>query len=293
MTALEVDFEQHRAHLESVAYRMLGSLADAQDAVQETWLRLARSDVSEVQNLGGWLTRVVSRISLDLLRTRRSHDDLRLEDLDELPPGTAVQDSGPEDEAVLLDALGPALMAVLDRLGPAERLALVLHDVFAVPFAEIGVIMDRSPDAAKMLASRARRRVRGLEPPDAGPVPDARQRAVVAAFLQAARGGDLQALVRVLDPDIVLRVDQGRGEPVVVLGAAAVAARAAAYGSLARLTRLALLDGQVGTAAVRDGAIVSASRLWFSSAGISRMEIVSDALALAGLDVVLLEDPAR
>lgn len=206
-------FEQHRPRLVAVATRALGSRADAEDAVQEAWLRLDRYDGPLIENLGGWLTRVVGRICIDVLRSRTAHPETDFDDDDPI-----VTDDGPEDVAVAADTVGLALMVVLDSLGPDERLAFVLHDLFAVPFAEIGAIVGRSPDAAKMAASRARRRVQG------GPRPMAErreQRAVVDAFLAAARGGDFEALLTVLDPDLTWTRRTPRGE-VVTIGANAV-----------------------------------------------------------------------
>ncbi len=217
-------FDADRAHLRGVAYRMLGSLSDADDAVQEAWLRLQRSDVDGVANLTGWLTTVVGRVCLDMLRSRAAR---REEPLDaRLPDPVIVADDGgdPEHEAILADSVGLALLVVLETLAPAERLAFVLHDLFGVPFDEVGRLVGRSSDAAKMMASRARRRVRGETPtPDADP---ARQRAVVDAFLAASRGGDFDALVALLDPDVLLRADTGRGRVLAVRGAATVAGRA-------------------------------------------------------------------
>jgi len=219
-------FEADRPHLRSVAYRMLGSLSDAEDAVQEAWIRLQRSDVDGVANLTGWLTTVVGRVCLDMLRSRTSRRE------EQVPDPVIVADEGadPEQEAVLADSVGLALLVVLDTLGPAERVAFVLHDLFGVPFDEVGRLVGRSTDAAKMLASRARRRVRGETPaPDPG-----RHREIVDAFLAASRDGDFDALVALLDPDVVLRADFGGRRPAasgVVHGPAAVA-RQAVLGAL-------------------------------------------------------------
>src|SRR5438093_6216729 len=204
-------FEEHRTHLRAVAYRMVGSLSEADDAVQEAWLRLGRTDASEVENLGGWLTTVVARVSLNMLRSRRVRREEPLGVHLPEPIVDRADGTDPEHEALLADSVGLALLVVLETLAPAERLAFVLHDMFAVPFDEIAAIVGRSPTAARQLASRARRRVRG-----AAPVPDAdltRQREVVDAFLAAARGGDFDALVAVLDPDVVLRGDRGAVPP--------------------------------------------------------------------------------
>src|SRR3954469_12782576 len=204
-------FEANRTHLRAVAYRMLGSVSEADDAVQEAWLRLSRTDASQVANLGGWLTTVVARVSLDMLRSRTARREQPLET--HVPEPIVSSDAGadPEQEALIADSVGLALLVVLETLSPAERLAFVLHDMFGVPFDEIAPIVDRSPVAARQLASRARRRVRGAAP---APDPDlARQRQVVDAFLAAARDGDFDALVAVLDPDVVLRVDRGAVRP--------------------------------------------------------------------------------
>jgi RNA polymerase sigma-70 factor (ECF subfamily) len=233
------EFEEHRAYLEAVAYRMLGSLSEAEDAVQDSWFRLNRSETNKVENMRGWLTTVVARVCLDMLRARRA----RREDFvgSELPePIVTLPANGPEDETLLADSVGLALLVVLDTLTPAERLAFVLHDMFGMPFEEIAPIVERSPAATRQLASRARRRVRG-----ATPVPDPdlrRQREVVNAFLAAARNGDFEALVEVLDPAVVFRADRGRiavaGAPPIVTGAAGVAeqvlARAPRFASFAR-----------------------------------------------------------
>ena len=245
---LTEQFEHHRAHLHAVAYRMLGSVSEADDAVQECWLRLHRSDAGAVSNLGGWLTTVVGRISLDMLRARAS----RREDYvgTWLPePIVAVDDGdGPEEQAVLADSVGLALLVVLETLTPAERLAFVLHDMFGVGFDEIAVIVDRSPTAARQLASRARRRIRG-----AVPEPDAdrrRQREVVDAFLAASRAGDFDAHLAVLDPDVVFRIDVGRLTPLArgpITGAPAVARQILARGSrFAGQARPAIVGGAAG-----------------------------------------------
>jgi RNA polymerase sigma factor (sigma-70 family) len=236
-------FETLRPKLQSVAYRMLGSVGEAEDAVQEAWLRLSRSDDDAIENLGGWLTTVVARISLDMLRTRRA----RREDAagDHLPEPIVAADDGPEQAALLADSVGIALLVVLDTLTPAERLAFVLHDMFDVPFEEIGPIVNRTPTAARKLASRARRRVRGAAP---DPEPDlARQRAVVDAFLAASRAGDFEALVEVLDPDVVFRLDLAPAGRREVHGAEDVARTVLARGSrFAPHARPAIVNGMAG-----------------------------------------------
>jgi RNA polymerase sigma-70 factor, ECF subfamily len=244
---LAARFEEHRPQLRRIAYRMLGTLDDADDAVQEAWLRLSRTDQSAVENLGGWLTTVVGRVSLDMLRARRSRREAYVGSW--LPePIVAVDDHpNPEEEALVADSVGLALLVVLETLTPAERLAFVLHDMFAVPFDEIGVIAGRSPAAARQLASRARRRVRG-----ARPTPDAdlgAQREVVDAFLAAARDGDFEALLAVLDPEVVFRVDTGpdsRRAREPITGAKAVAEQLLTRARLAPLARPALVNGAAG-----------------------------------------------
>jgi RNA polymerase sigma factor (sigma-70 family) len=241
-------FEEHRAHLRAVAYRMLGSLAEADDAVQDTWLRLSRTGASEVENLGGWLTTIVARVCLNMLRARKTR---REESLDARLPDPVIRPEGmlqPDEEVLLAGSVGLALLVVLDTLSPAERLAFVLHDMFDLPFDEIAPMVGRSPAAARQLASRARRRVRGAAVP--APDPDlARQRVVVDAFFQAARGGDFDALVAVLHPDVVLRADFGARRPAaprVVRGAAAVAGQAVLGALPAAQLHPALVNGAAG-----------------------------------------------
>jgi RNA polymerase sigma factor (sigma-70 family) len=242
-------FQEHRSHLRAVAYRMLGSLAEADDAVQDAWLRVSRAGIEEVENLGGWLTTIVARVCLNMLRTRNMR---REQPLDEHLPDPIISAEGvlqPDDQALLADSVGLALLVVLDTLSPAERLAFVLHDMFGLPFEEIAPMIDRSPTAARQLASRARRRVKGVE--IATPDSDlARQREVVDAFFRAARGGDFDALVAVLDPDVVLRSDFGGRRPAapkVIHGPAAVARQAFIGGAL-RAAKLhpALVNGAAG-----------------------------------------------
>ncbi len=289
------EFEARRGHLRAVAYRLLGSLPDADDAVQETWLRLSRSGPDGIDNLGGWLTTVVARVSLTMLRTRRTRREQPVDDAFELPTGGA-DGVGPEDEAVLADSVGLALLVVLDTLTPAERLAFVLHDVFAVPFEEVGPIVGRSPAAARQLASRARRRVRGSAAP---PADVARQRAVVDAFLAAARGGRMSDLLAVLDPDVVLRVDGAvtpDGVPQVVRGAAAVAGRANSYPARARHSAVALVDGSVGLVLAPGGRLALALRMRFVGERIVGIDLVADPdgldrLVVAALDAARVSSP--
>src|SRR5437773_2481284 len=239
-------FEEHRTHLRAVAYRMLGSLGEVDDAVQEAWLRLSRADAAGIDNLGGWLTTVVARVCLDMLRSRTSRREEPFTPDAPEPVATGASGSSPEHEALLADSVGLALLVVLDRLTPAERLAFVLHDMFAVPFEEIAPIVGRSAEAARQLASGARRRVRGGA---AAPDPDlVRQREVVDAFLAALRGGDFEGLLAVLDPDLVVRADMPvpSGGPSEIRGAAVGAKGAIVYGHLARLTRAALGTGAIG-----------------------------------------------
>jgi RNA polymerase sigma-70 factor, ECF subfamily len=241
-------FEEHRPHLRAVAYRMLGSVPEADDAVQEAWLRLSRTDASEVENLGGWLTTVVARVSLNVLRSRRARRETPLDAVYVPEPIVSRADGvDPEYEALLADSVGLALLVVLETLAPAERLAFVLHDMFAVPFEEIAPMVGRTPTAARQLASRARRRVQGAAPT---PTPDmAQQREVVDAFFAAARSGDFDALVAVLDPDIVLRSDGGVRRPAATIelrGAEAVARRALMFAHLAPWVRPALVNGAAG-----------------------------------------------
>ena len=271
-------FEAHRPHLRAVAYRMLGSLAEADDAVQEAWLRLHRTE--GVDNLSGWLTTVVGRIALDMLRSRTTRREEPLADRLPDPVITDLEAADPERAAVLADSVSLALLVVLQTLSPAERLAFVLHDLFAVPFEEIARIVDRSPAAAKQLASRARRRVRGQAPePDADP---ARQRAVVDAFLAASRGADLDGLLAVLDPDITLRVDQGAGLHVV-RGAAAVAGQALMFARLAPFARPALVNGAVGMVTVVDGRTVSVMAVTVRDGRIAALDIIADPDRLTAL----------
>jgi RNA polymerase sigma-70 factor (ECF subfamily) len=279
-------FEAHRGHLRAVAYRMLGSVSEADDAVQEAWLKLSRADASRVDNLGGWLTTVVGRVCLDMLRSRRTRGEEPLEE----QPGVRMPEpvlsplSGidPEQEALLADSVGLALLVVLEQLTPAERLAFVLHDLFAVPFEEIAPILGRTPAASRQLASRARRRVRGGAP---APDPDlAQQREVVEAFLTAARDGDFDALVAVLDPDVVARSEGG-----VTAGAVAVASGASSFGHLARVAQPALVNGAVGVVVVAEGRPVSVLAFTVVHGKIAVIDILNDPERLAGLDVTVLE----
>ena len=247
---LTKQYDEHREHLRAVAYRMLGSSSDADDAVQETWLRLNRSDSSSIENLGGWLTTVTARVCLNMLRARKAKREEPFEPHVPDPVVQRAEAAEPEHAAVLADSVGLALLVVLDTLAPAERLAFVLHDMFAVPFDEIADMVDRSPEATRQLASRARRRVQGASVPDTDL---ARQREVVDAFFAAARGGDFDTLVSVLDPDVVLRSDGGTARPLasaVVRGAAAVAGRAITFSQPGATLRPALVNGGAGVVVI-------------------------------------------
>ena len=275
-------FEAHRDHLRAVAYRMLGSSAEADDAVQETWLRYDRTDTGDVENLGGWLTTVLSRVCLNLLRARTTR---REEPLDPHVPDPVVRPDGaldPEQEVLLADSVGLALLVVLETLAPAERVAFVLHDMFSVPFDDIAPVVGRAPDATRQLASRARRRVEGRAP---GPDPDlARQREVVDAFFAAARGGDLGALVAVLDPDVVLRSDRGAlAGSVVLRGPDAVARQAAMFAADDRVLRPVLVNGAAGVVVTVDGAPISVMAFTVTAGRIVAIDALADPDRLAGL----------
>jgi RNA polymerase sigma factor (sigma-70 family) len=285
-------FEENRTHLRAVAYRMLGSPSEAEDAVQEAWLRLNRSDTSGVDNLGGWLTTVVGRVSLDMLRSRKSRREEHLEERPDrdLPdpvagPGDAI---GPEHEALLADSLGPALLAVLETLTPTERVAFVLHDVFGVPFGEIAPVVGRSPNAAKMLASRARRRVRGgASTPEADL---ARQREVVGAFLRASREGDFGALLAVLDPEVVLRADRAAvrlGASGEVRGAQEVAET---FSGRAQASHPALIDGAAGAVWAQRGRPRVVFGFTIAGGKIVGIDMLAEPARLRRLDVALLEN---
>jgi RNA polymerase sigma factor (sigma-70 family) len=276
-------FEAHRPHLRAVAYRMLGSAAEADDAVQEAWLRASRAGADEVDNLGGWLTTVVARVCLNQLRSRRSRPEAPLDDqAAELADGAA----DPEAEAVLADAVGPALLVVLDTLSPAERLAFVLHDLFAVPFGEIAEILGRSEAAARQLASRARRRVQGAEASEGD---RARQRLVVEAFLAASRKGDFEALLRLLDPRVVARADAAAvaaGAEAEVRGARAVAGT---FVGRARFARPALVEGAVGAVWAPGGRPRVVFAFTVSDGRVAEIRLLADPERLAELDLVPLD----
>jgi RNA polymerase sigma-70 factor (ECF subfamily) len=283
-------FEANRTHLRAVAYRMLGSVSDADDAVQETWLRLNRSDTAAVENLGGWLTTVIARVSLDMLRSRRSRREEPIDGHVPEPIVSRADGVDPEHEALLADSVGLALLVVLETLAPPERLAFVLHDMFAVPFDEIAPIVDRSPEAARQLASRARRRVQGENA-----IPDGdldTQREVIDAFVAAAREGDFETLLEVLDPDVVLRADRGAvsiGASRVVRGAANVARGALAFSRLDIEVRPALVNGAAGTVTLRDGRPFAIAGFTIRNRRIVEMDVLADPEGLRQIDLTILD----
>ena len=280
-------FEENRSHLQAVAYRMLGSMSEADDALQEAWLRLSRSDAGRVDNLSGWLTTVVGRICLDMLRARRSRSEEYGGTWLPEPVVTLGDGTDPEHEAVIADSVGLALLVVLETLTPAERLAFVLHDMFAVPFEEIAVMIDRTPAAARKLASRGRRRVQGAAPK---PDPDrALQRRVVDAFLAASRAGDFEGLLAVLDPDVVFRADAGAADPRArppVVGAEAVARQVLARGSrLAHLARPALVNGAEGVVVAAGEKVIAVVGFTIVGGRIAALDLVLDGEKLRRLAV--------
>jgi RNA polymerase sigma-70 factor, ECF subfamily len=281
-------FEEQRPHLRAVAYRMLGSLSEADDALQDAWLRLSRADTSEVENLRAWLTTIVARAALNMLRARKMR---RERPLDVHVPDPIIDPADgidPEHEALLADSVGLALLVVLEALSPAERLAFVLHDMFGVPFEEIAPIVERSPEATRQLASRARRRVRGAPLPDADL---ATQWEVVEAFLAATREGDFDALVAVLDPDAVLRGDAGPTDlSRRVQGAKAVAGQALYWSQIGLTTRRALVNGAPGTVSIRDGKPFSVGAFTVKNEKIVQIDFLADPERIAQLDLTLLSD---
>jgi RNA polymerase sigma factor (sigma-70 family) len=285
---LAQEFEQHRPRLRAVAYRMLGSTSEADDAVQDAWIRVSRADTSEVENLRAWLTTIVARVSLNMLRSRKTRREASLDVHVPDPIIDPADGTDPEHEALLADSVGLALLIVLETLSPAERLAFVLHDMFGVPFDQIAPIVERSSDAARQLASRARRRVRG-----AAPVPDAdlsAQWEVVEAFLAAARNGDFEGLVAVLDPDVVLRADGGdlAGLTRYIRGAETVATQASMWSRVALTMRRALVNGTPGFVSTRDGQPFSVAAVTISGGRIVEIDILADPERLAKLDLAVL-----
>lgn len=290
---LAQQFEQNRAHLRAVAYRMLGSVSEAEDAVQESWLRLNRTGSAAIENLSGWLTTVVARVCLDMLRSRQSRREDSLEGQPE-PPVRGRGKTDPEEEALLANAVGIALMLVLDRLSPAERLAFVLHDLFDLSFDEIAPMIGRSSAAARQLASRGRRQVCG-----AAAQPRAvqlEQRKIVDSFLSALRQGDFEALVAVLDPDLVVRVDKSAaaaGRAVEVRGAETWARQAIAFSRLIRFVQPALVDGEVGAVTALPGRVFRALRFTMLNGRIAEIDVVADPERLDQLPIAVLDDPAQ
>jgi RNA polymerase sigma factor (sigma-70 family) len=282
-------FEENRSHLRAVAYRMLGSVSEADDAVQEAWLRLSRTDAAAIENLGGWLTTVVARVSLNMLRARKSRREEPLELRLPEPVLDRLDGMDPENEALLADSVGIALLVVLDTLTPPERLAFVLHDVFAVPFDEIAPIVDRSPEATRQLASRARRRIQAERT-----VPDAdigTQREIVEAFLAAARDGDFETLLELLDPDVVVRSDFGRLEaPQEVRGARAVAGQAMFYARLPLVTKPVLVNGAFGMVSFLEGRPYAIGAATVRGGKIVELDFFADPDRLGELDLSFLED---
>jgi RNA polymerase sigma-70 factor, ECF subfamily len=287
---LAAQFEEHRGHLRAVAYKMLGSLSEADDAVQEGWLRLSRSDTSDVENLRAWLTTVVARVCLNVLRSRRTRGEVPLDVHVPDPIVSAADGTQPEHEALLADSVGLAMLVVLETLTPAERLAFVLHDMFAMPFDEIADLVERSPEATRQLASRARRRVQGQ-----APVPDpdlAEQRRVVDAFFSAARNGDFEGLIAVLDPDVVARGDGGQTRPettAVTRGAREVAARALTFARLAPFVRPALVNGAAGVVVAPHGEPFSVMGFTVVGGKIVEIDAITDSARLRELDLTVLD----
>ncbi|HEX5907296.1 MAG TPA: RNA polymerase sigma factor SigJ [Propionibacteriaceae bacterium] len=288
-------FEEHRPHLRAVAYRMLGSLTEADDAVQDTWLRVSRAGASEVENLGGWLTTIVARVCLNLLRSRNIR---RERSLDDYIPDPLIRPEGapePEEEALLADSVSLALLVVLDTLAPAERLAFVLHDMFQLPFSEIAPMVGRTPQAARQLASRARRRVKGAEIPS--PDPDlARQREVVDAFFRAARGGDFDGLIAVLDPDVVLRSDFGGRRPAapkVIHGAASVAGQALIGAFPGAELHPALINGTAGVVITTRGRPVAVMGFTVTDGKIVEIDAIADPQRVKRIAAAVLGDKDR
>ncbi len=279
-------FEENRSHLRRVAFRILGSASEAEDAVQEAWLKLSRSDAGEIANLSGWLTTVVARVCLDMLRSRSSRREESLAAEASEPVAPRGRGSDPEYEALLADSVGLALMVVLDRLAPAERLAFVMHDMFGVPFEEIAPVVGRSPEAARQLASRARRRVQGTGA--AGGAGLSGRREVVDAFLAALRGGDFEGLLAVLDPDLVFRADRfsaARGEAVEIRGAATWARQAIQFAKGVRFAQVVLVNGEPGAVIASRDRSYRVVRLRFAQSRIVEVEVIGDPARLRELEL--------
>ena len=285
---LAEEFEEHRAHLKAVAYRMLGSMSDAEDAVQESWIRLSRTDSGALENLGGWLTTVVARVSLDMLRSRTSRREDPVAEVLTTSSAAGASGTQPEEAAMIADSLGPAMLVVLETLSPAERISFVLHDMFAVPFDEIAPIVGRSPAATRQLASRARHRVQGVDP--AGAVDHTRARRTVDAFLSASRNGDFGALLALLDPDVVLSADADAvrvGATDLVRGSRAVAET---FSGRARTAQLALIDGQPGAVWAAGGKPRVVFNFTVDDDKITGIELLANSTTLDELDLILLDD---
>jgi RNA polymerase sigma factor (sigma-70 family) len=286
---LAARFEENRGHLRGVAYRMLGSVHEADDAVQEAWLRLSRAGAEGIENLGGWLTTVVARVCLDMLRSRRSRREESVEEGTAEPVASERTRSDPERELMMADSVGLALMVVLDRLSPAERLAFVLHDSFGFSFEEIGEIVGRSAASARQLASRARRRVQGA--PRADAVDMSAQREIVGRFLAALRAGDVEGLVAVLDPEFVFHVDEASaipGRPREVHGARAWAREAVQFYRGAAVARMALVDGAVGVVVAPSGKLFRVLRFTFANGGVAGIEVVGERERLDSMELAVL-----
>jgi RNA polymerase sigma factor (sigma-70 family) len=288
---LTEQFEANRAHLRGVAYRMLGSLSEADDAVQEAWLRLSRTSANGIENVGGWLTTVVARVCLDMLRSRKSRREESLDTQVAEPAAPRSTRIDPEQEAMLADSVGLALLVVLDALTPAERLTFVLHDMFAVPFDEIGAIVGRSPAAARQIASRARRRVRGASTSHAsGARADrARQREVVDAFLAALRSGDFHGLLAILDPDVLVRSDATVAGPREIRGAEACAKAAIAGAGGARFARPVLVDGTPGVVVAPKGRLFRVLTFTFAHGKIAQVDVIGEPARLRALDIAVMD----
>ena len=287
---LTEQFEKNRGHLRAVAYRMMGSLNEADDAVQEAWLRLSRSGAEKVENLGGWLTTVVGRVCLDMLRSRKSHREESLEDVEPVA-AIHVRKPDPEQEALMADSVGLALLVVLERLAPAERLAFVLHDMFDLDFDEIGTIVGRSPAAARQLASRARRRVRGTETPRRADLGE--QKRVVDSFLTALRAGDFQTLVSLLDPELAVDLDANvlpAEAASKIRGAEAWAREAINSAKGAKMARIALINGAVGLVVAPRGRLFRAIQFTIVRGKIAAIDMVGDPVRLAALDLAVLDE---
>jgi len=285
---LAEEFEEHRAHLKAVAYRMLGSMSDAEDAVQESWIRLSRTDSAALENLGGWLTTVVARVSLDMLRSRTSRREDPVAEVLTTSSAAGASGTQPEEAAMIADSLGPAMLVVLETLSPAERISFVLHDMFAVPFDEIAPIVGRSPAATRQLASRARHRVQGVDP--AGAVDHTRARRTVDAFLSASRNGDFGALLALLDPDVVLSADADAvrvGATDLVRGSRAVAET---FSGRARTAQLALINGQPGAVWAAGGKPRVVFSFTVDDDKITGIELIANSTTLDELDLILLDD---